>query len=169
MDIASMSDLERMLHYEGSSAKAQQSMRGRIDGVVVGRFLALEADAWALVAYPGQPDARAMPARSTISLTAEDLGAEVVLGFENGDPSLPIILGMMAQPSLRTRTGRVTHVGVEADGERLSVAAKEQLTLSCGEASITLTASGKVLIQGKYISSVSKGLQRITGAAVHIN
>ena len=58
---------------------------------------------------------------------------------------------------------------MEADGERLLVSASKQLTLQCGKASITLTAAGKVLIQGSYVSSRSTGLHRIRGAAIQLN
>jgi hypothetical protein len=60
-------------------------------------------------------------------------------------------------------------VEVDADGERMTVTAKEELVLRCGEASITLTKAGKVLIRGTYVSSRSSGVNRIKGGAVHIN
>ena len=41
--------------------------------------------------------------------------------------------------------------------------------MRCGEASITLTRAGKVLIRGAYVLSRSSGANRIKGAAVEIN
>jgi len=46
---------------------------------------------------------------------------------------------------------------------------KDQLVLRCGRASITLTAAGKVLIEGAYVSSRSTGVNRIKGGSVQIN
>lgn len=53
--------------------------------------------------------------------------------------------------------------------EELLICAKKQLTIRCGEASITLTAAGKIILRGKYIVSRSSGLQRIKGGSVQIN
>jgi uncharacterized protein (DUF2345 family) len=57
----------------------------------------------------------------------------------------------------------------EVDGAPVEIEAQKTLTLRCGEASITLTADGQVLIRGHYISSHATGTQRIKGAAVRIN
>lgn len=59
----------------------------------------------------------------------------------------------------------------ETGGEldELVITAAKQLTLRCGESSITLTAAGKIIIRGKYIVSRSSGVQRIKGGAVQIN
>jgi uncharacterized protein (DUF2345 family) len=60
-------------------------------------------------------------------------------------------------------------VEIEADDRRLVASAKEQIILKCGKASITLTAAGKVLIQGAYVSHRSSGVMRIKGGSVQIN
>ena len=44
-----------------------------------------------------------------------------------------------------------------------------EIVLRCGEASITLTRAGKVLIRGTYILTRSSGANRVKGAAVEIN
>ena len=41
--------------------------------------------------------------------------------------------------------------------------------LRCGDASITLTRAGKVLIKENYVLSRSRGCNKIKGAAVDIN
>jgi hypothetical protein len=53
--------------------------------------------------------------------------------------------------------------------EEVLVSAAKQLTLRCGESSITLTAAGKIIIRGKYIVSRSSGVHRIKGGSVQIN
>ena len=58
---------------------------------------------------------------------------------------------------------------VDSDGQRITVSAREQLVLRCGEASITLTKAGKVLIEGTYVSSRSSGVNRIKGGSVQLN
>jgi hypothetical protein len=47
--------------------------------------------------------------------------------------------------------------------------AEREMVLRCGEASITLTRAGKVIIKGAYIVSRSTGYNKIKGAAVDIN
>jgi hypothetical protein len=121
-----------------------------------------------LVVFPGQPGTAAVIARTTIDLHGIHVGRDVVLMFQDGDFRKPIVLGCLFQ-SEDLLPAKSAHVEVDADGERLVVSAKEQLVLRCGEASITLTKSGKVLIQGAYVSSRSSGVNRIKGGSVQIN
>jgi hypothetical protein len=58
---------------------------------------------------------------------------------------------------------------VTLDDDQLVFAAKEQVVLRCGKASITLTRAGKVLIRGAYLLSRSSGVHRIKGGSVQIN
>ena len=51
----------------------------------------------------------------------------------------------------------------------LQLCADKRISLTCGEASITLTAEGAILIRGAKVVSRSKGLNRIKGASVLIN
>lgn len=51
----------------------------------------------------------------------------------------------------------------------LVLSAERQITIRCGESSITLTAAGKIILRGKYIVSRSSGVQRIKGGSVQIN
>ncbi|MEY4561750.1 MAG: hypothetical protein RLZZ618_1027 [Pseudomonadota bacterium] len=137
--------------------------------VVVGELIAITDDGTTpLVRYPGQPGTGALRARAVLDLHAEHLGRSVVLSFERGDAARPIVMGVLrdATPPVSDRPGEMR---VDADGERLIVSAKEQLVLQCGKASITLTRSGKVLVQGTYLSSRSTGVNRIKGGTVQLN
>lgn len=58
---------------------------------------------------------------------------------------------------------------LEVDGERVVVDARRQLVLRCGQASITLTREGKILLRGTYISSRASGVHRISGGSVELN
>jgi hypothetical protein len=53
--------------------------------------------------------------------------------------------------------------------KHLVLTADEDITIRCGQSSITLTAAGKIIIRGKYIVSRSSGVQRIKGGSVQIN
>jgi hypothetical protein len=113
---------------------------------------------------PGQPGLRCA-ARSTVALRHAQIGASVLVVFENGDVSRPIILGVI-EPQGIAPTPSVT---VQVDGERQLIEAEREIVLRCGEASITLTRAGKVIIKGSYILSRSSGYNKIKGAAIDIN
>jgi hypothetical protein len=58
---------------------------------------------------------------------------------------------------------------VEADGEKLVLEARREVTLRCGKASIHLTADGRVTIRGTQVLSRSDGPNRVQGASVQLN
>lgn len=120
-------------------------------------------------------------AMSVVPLASEHVGAPLALSLGAG-LSQPLILGLLWQPGQPDRattspdsvpaSASTTSLQVERDGglaEEVVIGALEQLTLHCGEASITLTADGQILLRGEYISSHATGTQRIKGAAVRIN
>lgn len=148
----------------------QRQESAHIAGVRVGTLVGLTDDSCTpLVIYPGQVGSAAVTARATLDLHGAHVGRRVVLMFEDGDPRRPIIMGCLAQQEGAAMEARAGQVEVDTDGERLLVAAKDQLVLRCGKATITLTKVGKVLIQGTYVSSRSSGVNRIKGGSVQLN
>jgi len=141
--------------------------RRSIDGVVIGELIAIESGAESLVCYDGRPGSAAVSARSVVDLTRADIGRSVLLIFEDGDPAKPIVLGLLGADGGADESAGT--VDPENGGRRAIVAARERLVLRCGDASITLTHAGKVLIQGAHISSDSSGVNRIKGGSVQIN
>ncbi len=135
--------------------------QARLDGVMIGTLLALPADAQPVVSYPGCADIRGVSARSMASLAPADVGAQVALMFENGDPARPLVIGRLLADAVPAQ--------VALDDERLELRADKEIVLRCGKASITLTRAGKVIIQGAYLSSRSSGVNRIKGGSVQIN
>lgn len=144
-------------------------LRSPVFGVVVGQFLGINQEGYPLVGFPGQETNAAVAARTIAPMHHAPFGAEVLLQFEQGDVSKPIILGVIQQPQTTTREIAGHSLEVDADGQCLQIRAREQLVLRCGEASITLTRAGKVLINGLYVSSRAKGTHRIRGGNVQIN
>jgi hypothetical protein len=138
--------------------------------VAVGELIALKDHGRTpLVLYPDQKGSAAVPARSTIDLDGSHIGKHVLLLFESNENAHPIVIGVLREGGGWPAREQPAHVEVQADGDRMIVSAKKQLVLCCGQARITLTQEGKVLIEGTYISSRSSGLHRIKGGAVHIN
>jgi Domain of unknown function (DUF6484) len=144
--------------------------RPRLEGVRVGTICEFTPAGEPLVDHPDNPAGRPLSARSTVRFTGEEVGREVVLMFEAGDARRPVVLGLVEPPRPVPRarpSGR--EVVAAVDGERLVLTAETEIELRCGEASITLTRAGKVLIRGAYLLSRSSGVNRIKGGSVQIN
>ena len=139
----------------------------RVDGVVIGALVGFAEDGAPLVDFSGNPQDNPVPARTTAVLSREGVGREVALLFEGSDPAKPILIGLIEE--LQSRVQGSQRVSVDRDGERLELTADREIVLRCGDASITLTRAGKVLIRGAYVSSHSSGVNKIKGGAVHIN
>jgi hypothetical protein len=142
----------------------------RITGMVVGELLAITGDGLVpLVRYPGQEGSAAIAAGSTVDLQGHHIGQPVTLMFDQGDPSKPIVMGVLRGAAGWPLPQQPATVTVDEEGERLIVSAREQLVLRCGKASITLTRAGKVLIDGSYVLSRSTGVNRVKGGSVQLN
>jgi hypothetical protein len=133
-------------------------------GVAVGRLTGVDDAGVPSVALSPDWSAATLPARSTVTLGASEIGCDVVLAFEEGDRRRPIILGVVRQPG-----GAVEASAATQDDERLVLTAKREIVLRCGRASLTLTRAGKVLLRGAYLLSRSSGVNRIKGGSVQIN
>lgn len=141
-----------------------------IEGILIGLLVGLTEQGLPLVAYPGNPETAGAQAKTTKQLDAEDIGKEVALMFEGGDPGRPIVIGRLYH--------RIEHSSAETepvpnkvvvDGERLLLQADKEIELKCGKASIILTRAGKVILRGTYLLNRSSGVNRIKGGSVQIN
>lgn len=146
----------------------------RFTGVVIGTLSDVSEDGQPMVYYPGIPTGKPLPAISTGCMSHHKSGQELALGFVNGDPALPIILGVIQKPGKQEQpTEQLTPdnkmVDVKVDGDRLTLSAEHEIVLQCGKSSITLTRAGKVILKGAYLSTHSTGVNRIKGGSVQIN
>jgi Domain of unknown function (DUF6484) len=140
----------------------------RSTGVVLGTLAAWDDAGNPLVDFPGNPWSCFLAARSTVSLNQAAVGMEVALLFVEGDLRRPLVVGLVQTPAGESREGQKP-LAAEVDGERLVFTADKEIVFRCGEASITLTRAGKVLIRGAYLLSRSSGVNRIKGGSVQIN
>lgn len=143
------------------------ALRAGGTGALIGRLLALDDNGGTpLVAWPGR-DA-AVRARTAVDLSGDHVGRPVVLLFDDDDLSAPIVVGVIRGAG-SADSGAISSVTIDADDRRVVVSAKNQLVLRCGASSITLTAAGKVIIEGAYIVSRASGTNRVQGGSVQLN
>lgn len=143
-----------------------------LSGVVLGRLVGFDLLEQPLVGDVPGLAGQVLAARSAVVLRRAMLGRQVVLVFEQGDQPVPIVLGVIeAHPLHDPQPAPVgaAPVALEVDGERRVIEAEREVVLRCGDASITLTRAGKVIIRGHYILSRSTGYNKIKGAAIDIN
>ncbi|SRR6266852_5262885 len=160
-------------------------------GVLIGTLAAWDDAGNPLVDYPNNPSECFLPARTIVPLNQANLGREVALMLVDGNPRQPLIIGLLQPPQTPAARGSAgpnvaavrgspdpAHgsteglhppIAAEVDGERLVFTADQEIVLKCGEASLTLTKAGKILIRGTYVLSRSSGVNRIKGGSVQIN
>jgi hypothetical protein len=127
-----------------------------------------------------------LAARSVVAMDAATIRdalrsrQPVVLLFENGDPCLPIIVGLVPPDPGAVLLGSLLHSSAAApapvkpsearvDGKRVVLEGEQEVVLRCGDASITLRRDGKIVLRGSYIETTATGLNRIRGGSVKIN
>lgn len=137
----------------------------QLPSVLVGRVVAVLKTDQVLVDFPANTSGELVPSRSLLPLAEANVGNEVLLAFENGDPGRPIILGFLHSPEAASPPTRELRL----DEDRLVLTAKQEVVIQCGKSSITLTKAGKVLVRGAYLLSRSSGVNRIKGGSVQIN
>jgi hypothetical protein len=161
----------------------------------LGRIVGLDPSGRALVSFPGsqpRPASTLGPvSRAELERAASELRV-VVLAFLDGRADAPVLLslhgpeGVAALEPTREATPKpevdpeveaeveleaevVDEVEIEVDGERRIIEATRELTLRCGDASITLQSDGTIKIRGRDVTSWARRRQRIRGGSVNIN
>lgn len=139
-------------------------------GVFIARLHGFDVNDKPIIAHLEQLPGELIAARTTVPLTQQMIGADVVLVFEQGKAWRPIIIGVLQSgvPPVDARK-KSQAVSILADDERFLVDAEREIVLRCGDASITLTRCGKVIIKGKYVLSRSEGYNKIKGAVIDLN
>ncbi|MBR2687379.1 MAG: hypothetical protein IKE42_05965 [Aquamicrobium sp.] len=137
--------------------------RERIDGVVIGIFLGFDSGA-PLVVFPGNPKETAIAARSLTELASDEIGAEVALLFQDGDPGRPLVVGRIVEPVRRVSSPQITR-----DGERVCIVGEERIELRCGEATILMEKDGRIIIRGTYVTTQASATNRIRGGSIDLN
>lgn len=180
-DLLGMVDLEPI-----SSARVRPAASETYAATVprVGTLSGFDPKGNPLIRFPGASQSKGRSARSTLPVTSSDLGREALVFFENGNPALPIITGLLeavggasADAWEKTTGGPLGKSAAKKTAakaslpvpEKLVFEAGKELVLKCGPASITLTKDGRIVIRGADVLTRSSGSNRIKGGSVHIN
>ena len=148
-------------------------------GVVLGELIAYEDKnkiQRILVNFPGNPYTTPLQALTTVKVHKNDLGKQVVLSFDKGNPSRPIIMGLIQQPQATSEIEidiaedvKKHQMEANIDGKQVTLTADKEIVLKCGKSSITMTRAGKIIIKGEYLLSRASGANKIKGGSVQIN
>ena len=138
----------------------------------VGTVCSVDMSGCARVDYPGNSEGP-LPARTTLQVRSpgEVIGAAVLLAFEGGDRTLPVIVGLLRDRIICEPLPEPAAKGLDVvvDGKHVQLEAQEELQLRCGKGSITLTRDGRIVAKGTDIVSRAARSQKIKGACVNIN
>jgi hypothetical protein len=175
-----------IVHEEVLQSSLEQIAPGEI---IIGTLQGLTKEGEPLINFAGNVSTDPIIALSTVALKQHHSGRQVALLFAQGELSKPVIIGLIHSPlhemldSFETDSGFTENKSkqhasepeikqvedVYLDGKRVVFEGKEEIVLKCGDASITLTKAGKILIRGKFISNRSSGVNRLLGASIQIN
>ena len=127
-----------------------------LQGVYRAEITEIGPDGRAKVLIPAVLGEVQLFAQSLVPVTLASVGRQAAVAMMDDEP---LILGLIQPPAPE----------VEADGEKLILEARREMTLRCGKASITMTADGRVTIRGTQVLSRSDGPNRVQGASVQLN
>lgn len=177
---------------ESQTTETQSSLKGIAPGeIIIGVLVGINEQGQALINYQENVSADPVLAISTVALNPQQSGRQVALLFADGNPEKPVIMGLIHSPldamiesfelvaetnespeqSHEEASTDITEAvdDVYLDGKRVVLEGKEEVVFKCGDASITLTKAGKIVIRGKYLLSRSTGVNRILGGSVQVN
>lgn len=88
----------------------------------------------------------------------------------NDEPALLVLIGLMRERvSSAARDAVPGQLEVRMDGETLRLSAEREIELRCGNASLILRQSGRVILKGTHVVTSSRGPIKVKGATVEIN
>lgn len=153
-------------------AVSEPHQAGSLLAPLIGRLVGIEDQQPLVDAGQGPTPARLLARVDARALQQPDRwGCEVLLVFEQGDPTRPIIVDLLlpATAALVSIELNAQDQELVVDGKRIVFEAEQEIVLKCGEGSITLSRDGKIVVKGTQLISRSTGVNKIKGGSVQIN
>jgi hypothetical protein len=139
-------------------------------GPIIGLLVEVDSEGQPLVDYLGNPWGLPTRARTVCGVAKHEEGAQVALLFDGGDLGKPLLIGVFKTKAVGAKPAVTAKpVAIEIDDQTFEFQGAKQIVLRCGEASITLTRAGKILIRGKYVLSDSAGVNMVKGGVIRLN
>ncbi len=165
------------MYRKGSFPQTEtQSFPTSATSPVVARLADSEGTGRVLVEYKSNPpvEARLLSHLDRNELIEpENAGREVLVVFEQGDPTLPIIVGVMENPVKNIVSTKFEPSSkpseASVDGKKVTFSAEEEIKLKCGKGSIHLNKEGEIVISGTRLMSTASEKNKIKGGSVEMN
>jgi len=93
----------------------------------------------------------------------------LVVRTSDPNPRFVLISLVRERVAAAARDAAPGQLEVKMDGETLRLTADREIELRCGNASLVLRQSGRVILKGNYLVTSSRGPLKIKGATVEIN
>jgi hypothetical protein len=88
----------------------------------------------------------------------------------NDEPARLVLIGLVRERvAAAARDAVPGQLEVRMDGETLRLSAEREIELRCGNASLILRQSGRVILKGTHVVTSSRGPIKVKGATVEIN
>jgi hypothetical protein len=165
---------QKLSNFEELAAVVAFSSRAKASGVAVGRIVGLAEDGHPLVDFAGN-ESGSLAARYVVPMSTETLASfaerqqEVLLAFEGDDVLRPVITGILQPVAPPSRGPTSLPETAVVDGQCVRIEGRDEIVLSCGEASITLRRNGRVVIRGTHLESDSLGANWIRGVDIQLD
>lgn len=121
---------------------------------LIGTLIDLNTKGEATITHPYAAD-KEFIAVTTVKLTSQDIGRDVVLLFNGGQANQPIITGIIQSPA--------------APHEPLVIDNPTGIEFKSGRAKIEMNSEGHIFITGVTIQNQASSAIRVNGASVKIN
>jgi len=126
-----------------------------------GALLAIASDGAPMVDYSGN---ELGPIAARTAIATANPGDTVLLVFDGGDPARPIIVGVVRDRFEKSHPQRL-----KLDAREILVEGSDEISLRCGESSLTLRKDGKAVLKGREVLTRASRTNRIKGATVKLN
>jgi hypothetical protein len=149
------------------SSPSSQIVTGHLEGIDdEGRilFVAEQGDGVPVPVAIGVPisDGVLIPA-------ARNRQRALVVRTDESPPNWVLIGLVRERVSSTARDAAPGELEVKMDGETLRLTAEREIELRCGNASLILRQSGRVILKGTHVVTSSRGPLKVKGATVEIN